>query len=162
MLSHSLFEVSGVKAIAILKPEESEISKPHCRAPDRDMGSRGARAENCRLGVHNRRSAFDKNLFDRKGRPGGDRASRTFTGIKPNNVSSEQARGTLVDNLRFAAQRLSQEGIRLLVEPINNLDIPGFFVNSTKFFLELTKAVESENLFFAIRRLPCANNGRRP
>jgi hydroxypyruvate isomerase len=70
-----------------------------------------------------------------------------LAGIKPNNVSSEQARGTLVDNLRFAAQRLSQEGIRLLVEPINNLDIPGFFVNSTKFFLELTKAVESENLF---------------
>jgi hypothetical protein len=31
-MSHSLFEVSGVKAIAILKPEESEISKPHCRA----------------------------------------------------------------------------------------------------------------------------------
>lgn len=70
-----------------------------------------------------------------------------LAGIKPNNVSQEQARRTLVENLRFAAQRLSQKGIRLLVEPINNLDIPGFFVNSTKFCLELMTEVEAENLF---------------
>jgi hydroxypyruvate isomerase len=70
-----------------------------------------------------------------------------LVGIKPSNVSQEQARETVVENLRFAAQRLSREGIRLLVEPINNVDIPGFFVNSTKMFLELAKEVKTENLF---------------
>ena len=56
-----------------------------CRAQDRDMGSREESAEDCRLGVHNRWSAFNKNLFDRKGGDrGGDRASRTFTGVDMN------------------------------------------------------------------------------
>ncbi len=46
------------------------------------MGSREESAGERRLGVLNRRSAFDKNLFDRKGGDrGGDRASRTFTGV---------------------------------------------------------------------------------
>jgi hydroxypyruvate isomerase len=70
-----------------------------------------------------------------------------LAGIQPGNVSDEQARRTLVENLRFAARRFSSEGIRLLVEPINNVDIPGFFVNSTKSFLELSKEVHEENLF---------------
>jgi hydroxypyruvate isomerase len=70
-----------------------------------------------------------------------------LAGIQPGNVSQEQARRTLVENLRFAARRFSSEGIRLLVEPINNVDIPGFFVNSTKSFLELSKEVDEENLF---------------
>jgi hydroxypyruvate isomerase len=70
-----------------------------------------------------------------------------LAGIKPSHVTHAEARQTLVENLRFAADRLSQEGIRLLLEPINTVDIPGFLVSYTRFFLDLAREVESENLF---------------
>ncbi|ODP30774.1 hydroxypyruvate isomerase [Pandoraea sp. ISTKB] len=62
-------------------------------------------------------------------------------------LSTQVATETLVGNLRFAADALKAEGIRLLVEPINTYDIPGFFVNRTKQALEIFDAVGSDNLF---------------
>ncbi|MFC6978319.1 TIM barrel protein [Microbulbifer taiwanensis] len=49
-----------------------------------------------------------------------------LAGIKPAGVSEQQARQTLVENLRFAADKLEAAGILLLAEPINTRDIPGF------------------------------------
>ncbi len=54
-----------------------------------------------------------------------------LVGIAPAGVSEADARRTLVDNLTFAAHALGERGIRLLMEPINTFDIPGFFVNRT-------------------------------
>lgn len=62
-------------------------------------------------------------------------------------LSTEKARETLVANLRFAADALKAENIRLLVEPINTFDIPGFFLNRTKQALDLFDEVGSDNLF---------------
>ncbi|REC95765.1 2-oxo-tetronate isomerase [Kushneria indalinina] len=36
---------------------------------------------------------------------------------------------TYLDNIRFAARRLQEEGITLLLEPINSRDMPGYFIN---------------------------------
>jgi hydroxypyruvate isomerase len=54
---------------------------------------------------------------------------------------------TLVENLRFAATALRTAGIRLLLEPINTFDIPGFFVNRTAQALAVLDEVGSDNLF---------------
>ncbi|WP_323118802.1 2-oxo-tetronate isomerase [Burkholderia alba] len=54
---------------------------------------------------------------------------------------------TIVENLRFAAQALKQEGIRLLVEPCNSYDIPGFALNRSSDGLDVIRAVGSDNLF---------------
>lgn len=43
-------------------------------------------------------------------------------------VSFERAHATFVDNLRFAAAKLAPHGIDLLVEPINDRDVPGYFL----------------------------------
>ena len=37
-----------------------------------------------------------------------------------------------VDNLNSAAGKLEEAGIKLLIEPINTRDIPGFFLNHTQ------------------------------
>ncbi len=37
---------------------------------------------------------------------------------------------TLVANLRYAAEQLEKENIRLLVEAVNTYDIPGFYLNN--------------------------------
>lgn len=70
-----------------------------------------------------------------------------LVGIQPSGVSREQAQQTLVDNLKFAAAQLQAAGLRLLVEPINTFDIPGFFLSTTRQAVELIKASGSDNLF---------------
>ena len=52
-----------------------------------------------------------------------------LSGIPPEGVGADDLRATLVSNLGFAASALEEAGIRLLVEPINTRDIPGFYLN---------------------------------
>lgn len=70
-----------------------------------------------------------------------------LAGIQPKNVSAEDARATLVSNLKFAADKLKDAGIRLLIEPINTFDIPGFFLCGTQQALDIIKDTGSDNLF---------------
>ena len=70
-----------------------------------------------------------------------------LAGILPQDASAEQARAVLVDNLKFAAAALKEEGIRLLIEPINTFDIPGFFLSGTKQALDIIADTGSDNLF---------------
>jgi hydroxypyruvate isomerase len=70
-----------------------------------------------------------------------------LAGITPQGVTEPQARTTFVENLRFAARRLRSADIKLLIEPINTRDIPGFFLNRTKQALEIIANVGSDNLF---------------
>ncbi len=70
-----------------------------------------------------------------------------LAGIVPAGVAPERAHEILVGNLRFAAPRLAAAGIRLLVEPINTFDIPGFFVSRTAQAAALLDAVGSDNLY---------------
>ena len=50
-------------------------------------------------------------------------------------------------DLKLAALKLKQAGVKLLIEPINTIDIPGFYLNYSKQALELIEEVGSENLF---------------
>ncbi len=70
-----------------------------------------------------------------------------LVGITPKGVPKEKASQTLVDNLRFAATALGKEGIRLLVEPINNQDMPGFYLIHTQDTIELIKGINHANLW---------------
>lgn len=70
-----------------------------------------------------------------------------LAGIAPTGVPTELLRATLVDNLRFAAEKLKSAGVRLLIEPINYHDIPGFYLNRSRQALELIAQVDSDNLY---------------
>lgn len=70
-----------------------------------------------------------------------------LAGKAPEGVPPELLHRTLVENLRFAAQALRPAGLRLLVEPINTRDIPGFFVNTTAQALSLLDEVDAGNAF---------------
>lgn len=69
-----------------------------------------------------------------------------LAGKLPPGVLREDAYATLVANLRHAAARLGDAGIRLLVEPINPFDIPGFFLTRSDQALALIEEVGSANL----------------
>ncbi len=70
-----------------------------------------------------------------------------LAGIAPQGVAAEVLEATLVANLAYAAPRLASAGVKLLVEPINTRDIPGFFVSTTHHAERLLAAVGSDNLF---------------
>lgn len=54
---------------------------------------------------------------------------------------------TLIDNLKFAAAATQRAGIRLLLEPLNTRDTPGFLISTTTQAMQVVNAVESRNLF---------------
>ena len=70
-----------------------------------------------------------------------------LAGIAPAGVPAKALRATLVANLRFAASKLKSAGIRLLIEPINIYDVPGFHLNRSRQALELIDEVGSDNLY---------------
>jgi hydroxypyruvate isomerase len=70
-----------------------------------------------------------------------------LTGIAPEGADREVLQATLVENLRYAAPRLASADIKLLVEPINTRDIPGFYLNRTQQAADLQDQVGSDNLF---------------
>ena len=70
-----------------------------------------------------------------------------LAGKVPAGADARQVQQTFVENLRFAAGELKAAGLRLVMEPINTFDIPGFYLNRTAQALEVIEQVGSENLF---------------
>jgi hydroxypyruvate isomerase len=68
-------------------------------------------------------------------------------GKVPEGAGRLQVDQTVVENLRFAAHELKKHGVRLLIEPINTFDIPGFYLSHTAQALALIDKVDSDNLF---------------
>ncbi|HEY4201959.1 MAG TPA: hydroxypyruvate isomerase [Devosiaceae bacterium] len=70
-----------------------------------------------------------------------------LAGIAPASVAHEAVEATLVENLRYAADRLADLGIKLQLEAINFIDNPGCFVSSTNHFERIHELVGSDNLY---------------
>ena len=70
-----------------------------------------------------------------------------LVGILPQGADAKKHHDTLISNLKFAASALKNEGIKLLIEPINTRDIPGFFLTHTKQALDIIAEVGSDNLY---------------
>lgn len=70
-----------------------------------------------------------------------------LAGIAPDGSDPAELRATLVENLKYASAELANAGVRLLIEPINTRDMPGFFLNTTTQALALIADVASPNLF---------------
>jgi hydroxypyruvate isomerase len=70
-----------------------------------------------------------------------------LAGKVPPNVGEDVMRRSFVDNLRFAAAELKGAGLKLLIEPINTFDIPGFYLNRTPQALAILDEVGADNAF---------------
>ncbi len=68
-------------------------------------------------------------------------------GVGPvDTVDPEEARATLIENMRHAAEELGKIGVVALVEAINTRDQPGFFINTTRQALDAIAEVNHPNL----------------
>lgn len=66
--------------------------------------------------------------------------------VKPG-TDLEAMEATLVDNLKYAAPRCADAGIKLLIEPINQRDMPGFFLSTTRHAERILDRVGHDNLY---------------
>ena len=70
-----------------------------------------------------------------------------LAGKAPVGVADDVLRQTFVENLRFAAAELKKASLRLLIEPINTFDIPGFYLNRTTQAVSILVEVGADNAF---------------
>jgi hydroxypyruvate isomerase len=69
-----------------------------------------------------------------------------LAGIASPSVDPAAARAAFVENIRYAGEKLAEAGIRLLIEPINTRDIPGFYLTNTRQALGLIAEAGSDNV----------------
>lgn len=55
-------------------------------------------------------------------------------------------RQTLIDNIRFAADFLAEDGIKVLLEPLNDRDVPGYFLAHQLDALALVQEIDRPNV----------------
>ena len=70
-----------------------------------------------------------------------------LAGKAPGGVAERALRETFVGNLQYAAAELKKAGLKLLIEPINTYDIPGFYLNRTVQAASILVEVGADNAF---------------
>jgi len=74
------------------------------------------------------------------------RILHAMAGLWPQARDRDEAERVYIANLRLAADRLAGEGVTLVIEPINNRDIPGYFLNTTTQAMSIIDRVGRPNL----------------
>ena len=69
-----------------------------------------------------------------------------MAGIAPAGADLAACRATLIANLKYAAAELAKENITLLLEAINQRDMPGFLVSTQKDSAAICEAVGAPNI----------------
>ncbi|RQP25299.1 hydroxypyruvate isomerase [Piscinibacter terrae] len=69
-----------------------------------------------------------------------------LSGIEPEDPLPTAIFDTLIANLRWAADECAKAGLKVLIEPINRHDVPGYFVRDTTRALQVMDAVGADNL----------------
>ena len=78
----------------------------------------------------------------------GVRQLNCLAGLQPAGASESACRATMRANLRWAADVVADEGIRLLIEPINSrVDMPGFWLDTPAKAVDLLSELAHPNLF---------------
>ena len=70
-----------------------------------------------------------------------------LAGVTPPGADRRTLEATFLANLAFAAEAARGRGVKLLIEPINTRDMPGFFLNRSDQALNLIDRVGSDNLY---------------
>jgi len=69
-----------------------------------------------------------------------------LAGLLPSGADRKRHREVFVTNLRHAAKALAEDGLTLLIEPINSRDIPGYFLNTQAEAHAIREEIDQPNL----------------
>ena len=141
--AHTVAELKAVLAANHLKLVLHNLPPGDWDGGDRGMACDPARVAEFRatvaLGVEYAAGLGSPNLHCMAGKvPAGN-----VTG----GVGDAALRATYVANLRFAAGEAQRAGVKLLIEPINHFDMPGYYLNRSAQALAIMHEVGSDNLY---------------
>lgn len=153
----ALAKIGGFKAVEFLFPyafEASEIKSAldnnalklvlhNLPAGDWDAGERGIACHPDRVAEFRSGVAKAIEYASILGVP----QLNCLAGKAPEGVDSALIHDTFVSNLQFAAAELKKSGLKLLIEPINTFDIPGFYLSKTAQGIAILDAVAADNAF---------------
>lgn len=69
-----------------------------------------------------------------------------MSGLIDEQFSYEKHVNTFIQNIRYAADAFAKHGIELMIEPLNNRDVPNYFVANQRVAVELIKQVDRPNV----------------
>jgi hydroxypyruvate isomerase len=69
-----------------------------------------------------------------------------LVGLRLDDVDPAVQWGAMIDNVRYAARRAQAAGRRILLEPVNTFDVPGFLLPTTDDALRLIAEVSEPNV----------------
>ncbi len=82
-----------------------------------------------------------------------------MAGLLPGDLGRERAMETFADNLYFTATACAEEGIGVLIEPLNAEDVPGYLIGHTVQAKSVIDVVGYDNLFLQYDLYHGAMNG---
>ena len=135
------FEATEIRAL--LERHQLELVLHNLPPGDWDAGDRGLACDPQRVDAFRASVAQAVRYASILGAP----QLHCMSGKRPAGTSEAAMRQTLVENLRFAAAALNEAGLRLLIEPINAYDMPGYYLNRTDQALALIDEVGADNVF---------------
>jgi hydroxypyruvate isomerase len=133
--AHSIEELKAVLAANKLKVVLHNLPAGDWDAGDRGMACNPQRVAEFRDGV-----ALGVSYASGLGSPN----LHCMAGKAPAGVPEALLRETFVANLRYAAGEAKKAGLKLLIEPINHYDIPGYFISRSAQALAIMDEVESD------------------
>ena len=92
----------------------------------------------------------------------GTRLLNALAGIPPPGTPREVAEATAIANLRKAAPLFEREGMQLLVEAINPIDMPGYFASTPGIAAALVRAAESPSVRLQLDQYHASMIGEDP
>ena len=70
-----------------------------------------------------------------------EESKSAFNILMNGEADDEEIFETLVENQKIASEKLAEKNIKALIEPINTVDQPGFFINTSKQGMDLIKQI---------------------
>lgn len=74
------------------------------------------------------------------------RQVHAMAGILPPGIAPLTAASVYAANLAWAAEQAGKAGVKILLEPINHRDMPGYFLNTTRQAAEIIAGLGSEHI----------------
>ncbi|MGO2509317.1 MAG: 2-oxo-tetronate isomerase [Vibrio hibernica] len=69
-----------------------------------------------------------------------------MSGLIDDSFTYEKHVNTFIQNIRYAADAFAKHDIELMIEPLNNRDVPNYFVANQRVAVELIKQVDRSNV----------------
>lgn len=147
---------AGFRAVEFLFPYDHDAAELHARLDDCGLeqvlfnlppgdwqaGDRGTAA------LPHRRDEFRASVEEALAyaRVLGCPRLHAMSGVLPPDADPAACERTFVGNMRFAADAAAADGITLLVEALNDRDVPGYFVARQRRALDLVRRIDRPNV----------------